>query len=79
MTAAKSVQELQKLTAAEPRNAAAWHQFGNALLDEGKFDRGISAFRRALRIDDGLAEVHNDLGAAYFQKQIGRASCRERV
>ena len=72
MTAAKSVQELQKLTAAEPRNAAAWHQFGNALLDEGKFDRGISAFRRALRIDDGLAEVHNDLGAAYFQKQWHR-------
>jgi tetratricopeptide (TPR) repeat protein len=69
MAAAKSVQELQKLTAAEPRNAAAWHQLGNALLDEGRFDRGISAFRRALRIDDGLAEVHNDLGAAYFEKK----------
>jgi tetratricopeptide (TPR) repeat protein len=68
MAAAKSVQELQKLTAAEPRNAAAWHQLGNALLDEGKFDRGISAFRRALRIDDSLAEVHNDLGTAYFDK-----------
>jgi len=69
MSAVKSVQELQKLTAAEPKNAAAWHELGNALLDQGKFDRGISAFRRALRIDDSLAEVHNDLGSAYFDKQ----------
>jgi tetratricopeptide (TPR) repeat protein len=68
MPAAKSTQELHKLTAAEPKNAPAWHALGNALLDEGKFDRGISAFRRALRIDDSLAEVHNDLGSAYFDK-----------
>jgi len=52
----------------EPKNAAAWHVLGLALLDGGKIDRAISAFRRALRIDDGLAEVHNDLGTAYFQK-----------
>lgn len=44
------------------------HALGNALVDEGKTDRAISAFRRALRIDDSLAEAHNDLGAAYFQK-----------
>jgi Flp pilus assembly protein TadD len=69
MPAAKSVQELQKVATAEPKNALAWQALGNALLDEGKFDRGISAFRRALRIDDNLAEVHNDLGAAYFEKR----------
>ena len=68
MPAAKSVEQLQRLTAAEPRNAAAWHDLGNALLEEGKVDRAISMFRRALRIDDDLAEVHNDLGTAYFDK-----------
>jgi Flp pilus assembly protein TadD len=52
----------------KPQTAADWHQEGNALVDEGKLDRGISAFRRALRMDDSLAEVHNDLGAAYFRK-----------
>jgi tetratricopeptide (TPR) repeat protein len=52
----------------KPQSAADWHQQGNSLVDEGKLDRAISAFRRALRMDDGLAEVHNDLGAAYFQK-----------
>ena len=45
------------------------HQLGNRLIDEGKLDRAITAFRRALRADDSLAEVHNDLGAAYFQKR----------
>ena len=57
-----------KAKSAAPVTAAEWHQQGNALLDEGKLDRAISAFRRALRMDDGLAEVHNDLGTAYFQK-----------
>jgi len=53
---------------APPRTAAEWHRLGNELLDEGKTDRAISAFRRALRLDDASAEVHNDLGTAYFQK-----------
>jgi Flp pilus assembly protein TadD len=57
-----------KAKSAAPVTAAEWHLQGNALLDEGKLDRAISAFRRALRMDDALAEVHNDLGTAYFQK-----------
>jgi Flp pilus assembly protein TadD len=51
-----------------PQSAADWHRQGNVLVDEGKTDRAISAFRRALRMDDSSAEVHNDLGAAYFEK-----------
>jgi Flp pilus assembly protein TadD len=50
------------------KDARYHHAQGNALVDEGKTDRAISSFRRALRIDDSLAEAHNDLGAAYFQK-----------
>lgn len=52
-----------------PSTATEWHREGNKLVDEGKLDRAISAFRRALRLDDSLAEVHNDLGAAYFEKR----------
>ena len=51
-----------------PQDAPGWHRRGNALLDEGKIDGAITAFRRALRMDDKLAPVHNDLGTAYFQK-----------
>src|SRR5688572_9840355 len=51
-----------------PTTATEWHREGNRLVDEGKLDRAISAFRRALRLDDSLAEVHNDLGTAYFEK-----------
>ena len=54
---------------AAPKTPAEWHREGNALADEGKLDRAISAFRRALRMDDSLAEVHNDLGTAYFEKR----------
>jgi Flp pilus assembly protein TadD len=57
-----------KAKSATPVTAADWHRQANDLVDEGKLDRAISAFRRALRLDDSLAEVHNDLGAAYFQK-----------
>ena len=51
-----------------PRDAESWHRRGVALADEGRYDQAISAFRRALRIDDGIAEAHNDLGTAYFAK-----------
>jgi tetratricopeptide (TPR) repeat protein len=59
---------LARVVAKEPRNSAAWHMLGLALLDDGKIDRAITAFRRALRVDEALAEAHNDLGTAYFQK-----------
>lgn len=52
-----------------PTSAAEWHRRGNALIEEGRIDRAISAYRKALRIDDSLAEAHNDLGTAYFEKQ----------
>ena len=55
--------------AEDPTDVAAWHVLGNALAEDGKLDRAIGAFRRALRIDDTLGEVHNDLGTAYYEKQ----------
>ena len=61
--------EAQRAVDANPKSAAAWHQFGIALADDGKLDRAITAFRRALRIDEAHAEIHNDLGTALFEKQ----------
>lgn len=52
----------------ETPDAKAWHKQGLELLDAGKIDRAITAFRRALRVDEALAEAHNDLGTAYFEK-----------
>ena len=66
MAVAKTIDDAPQ--APERRSAQSHYDQGNALLDEGKIDRAISCFRRALRIDDTLAEAHNDLGAAYFQK-----------
>lgn len=39
-------------------------------MEEGQPDRAISAYRRALRIDDTRAEAHNDLGTAYYEKGL---------
>jgi tetratricopeptide (TPR) repeat protein len=55
--------------AARETDARYQHDRGNALAEEGRLDQAITAFRRALRVDDTLAEVHNDLGTAYFEKQ----------
>ncbi len=52
----------------ETLDATAWHKQGLELLDAGKIDRAITAFRRALRADEAFAEAHNDLGTAYFEK-----------
>lgn len=36
--------------------------------DEGKLDRAIISYRRALALDDARAETYNDLGIAYYAK-----------
>ena len=40
------------------------HQQGDLLLEQGKFDEAESAYRRALRIEPGLADTHYRLGLA---------------
>jgi Flp pilus assembly protein TadD len=44
------------------------HFLGNVCQELGQLDRAISCYRRAIRIQPGFAEAHNDLGTAYFSK-----------
>ncbi|MGH8706329.1 MAG: tetratricopeptide repeat protein [Burkholderiales bacterium] len=58
----------------------ALHRLANTYQDQGKLDRAISCYRRALRARPDFAEAHNDLGTAYFAKgwyQEAVASYRE--
>jgi tetratricopeptide (TPR) repeat protein len=48
--------------------AAKHHRQGNLYQDEGKLDRAIISYRRALKLDADNAELYNDLGTAYFSK-----------
>ncbi|MBV8030803.1 MAG: tetratricopeptide repeat protein [Betaproteobacteria bacterium] len=50
------------------KNARAHWIVGNLNQDEGKLDRAITSYRRALRADGQFAEAQNDLGTAYFAK-----------
>lgn len=53
---------------ADRRHAHANHVLGNLYHDQGKSDRAISCYRRAIRADPLLIAAHNDLGTAYFAK-----------
>ena len=48
--------------------AQAQHLLANVYQDQGKLDRAIGCYRRAIRLAPGFAEAHNDLGTAYFAK-----------
>lgn len=66
---AKAASEwLDKSIALDRRHARSHWVLGNISQDDGKLDRAISSYRRALRAQPGLAEAHNDLGTAYFAR-----------
>jgi tetratricopeptide (TPR) repeat protein len=49
-------------------NPVACYDFGNALLQTDAVDEAIARFQRALQLDPGYAEAHNNLGNALLQK-----------
>jgi tetratricopeptide (TPR) repeat protein len=64
----ETIEALMKATKAPDATAAQHHRLGNLYQDEGKLDRAIVSYRRALKLDAGNAELYNDLGTAYFAK-----------
>jgi tetratricopeptide (TPR) repeat protein len=49
-------------------NHMAHFNLGNALVQKGRVDEGITHFREALTIKPGFVEAHNNFGTALFQK-----------
>ena len=48
---------------------------GNAYQDEGKFNRAILAYKKAIEMDANFAEAHYSLGNTYYrQGQIDEAA-----
>ena len=50
--------------ARDPDNPIYHGNLGNVLRDAGRPTEGITAYRRALELHDGYAEIHNNLGHA---------------
>jgi cytochrome c-type biogenesis protein CcmH/NrfG len=59
------IDELQKTAKGAPKNAQAWVQLGNALMDAQRFSEAIDAYNKALAIEPKDVNVLVDLGTCY--------------
>jgi tetratricopeptide (TPR) repeat protein len=66
--AEKQLRWFQAAAGVAPRNSAAHHCLGAALLHSGRFDDAIPRFRTAIEIDEEYALAHNGLGIALREK-----------
>ena len=53
---------LEKETAQNPSNAAAWIELGNAYFDSDQAKKSIDAYRKALELQPSNADVWTDMG-----------------
>ncbi len=60
--------KLVRAATLQPRNGYFHYQLANVYQDQGKIDRAIASYRRAIRLNGACAEYHNDLGTAYNAK-----------
>jgi len=56
---------LERQTQAEPGNAKAWTELGNAYFDSNQYEKSISAYRKSLELDPGNPNVWTDMGVMY--------------
>ena len=56
---------LKRQTQAEPGNANAWTELGNAYFDSDQFDASISAYRKSLELNPNNPNVWTDMGVMY--------------
>ncbi len=61
---------LEETAKANPKNAAAWTAFGNALYDAGRFNEAVDAYQKSLDINPNNVDVRVDMGTCY--KNIGK-------
>ena len=61
---AEAEKKLRKITQKFPRYALAWFNLGNTVRDQGRVEAALEFYRRAIAIDAGQVEAHNNLGAA---------------
>ena len=56
---------LEREAQANPGNANAWTELGNAYFDSNQFEASISAYRKSLEINPGNPNVWTDMGVMY--------------
>ena len=68
------VEQAMVLSEQYPNQFMLWNLMGTASAQTGQFDRAAYAFKKALKIKPGTAEIYNNIGNVYFeQKKLGDA------
>jgi len=62
------IEAIRKLVAISPEEAGGWDQLGQSLYKAGQYDEAVQAFRRALELKPGVAEVIANLGVVLKTK-----------
>ena len=62
---AAQIFELEKRTSESPDDVAAWIDLGNLYFDTGTYEKAITAYNKALKLNPNNANVINDLGVMY--------------
>jgi cytochrome c-type biogenesis protein CcmH/NrfG len=55
----------ERETQANPADANAWTQLGNAYFDSNQFEKSISAYKKSLELNPDNANVWTDMGVMY--------------
>jgi len=55
----------ERQTQANPTDANAWTELGNAYFDSNQFAKSISAYKKSLELNPGNANVWTDMGVMY--------------
>lgn len=61
-----AVAAMQKVIAAEPKNAEAYNWLGFAQRKQGQYDAAFYAYKEALRLNPNSKSVHEYIGEAYL-------------
>ena len=56
---------LERKAQANPGNANAWTELGNAYFDSNQYEASISAYRKSLELNPGNPNVWTDMGVMY--------------
>jgi cytochrome c-type biogenesis protein CcmH/NrfG len=56
---------LERQTQADPGNANAWTELGNAYFDSKQYEKSVSAYRKSLELNPDNANVWTDMGVMY--------------
>jgi cytochrome c-type biogenesis protein CcmH/NrfG len=62
---ADRIATFERQTQANPNDADAWTELGNAYFDSNQFEKSISAYKKSLELNPNNADVWTDMGVMY--------------